>query len=148
VGLYFLVVHDTHHSIFHRPTVEKQITDGEFPDILLYSVMALGARFSDNPIFANIDRRGRGDQYTQRARELLDLADISVTTLQASILLATVCFCDSQTGTEALYYSIAIRLALILDLPNRECDSQVDRQVNLRSMHPFHVSSVMFLLPC
>lgn len=135
VRLYFLVVHDTHHSIFHRPTVEQQITDGEFPEVLLYSVMALGAPFSDNQLFANIDRRRRGDQYTARARGLLDLTDISVTTIQASILLATVCFCDSQTETEALYYSIAIRLALILDLPNRKCDDQLERQVNLRSMH-------------
>jgi hypothetical protein len=144
VALYFLVVHDTHHSIFHQPTVEQQISDGEFPDVLLYSVMALGAPFSDNLLFANIDRRRRGDQYTERARKLLDLTDISVTTIQASILLATVCFCDSQTEAEALYYSIAIRLALILDLPNRKCDDQLKRQVNLRSMYPFIIPSCLY----
>ncbi|KAL2812295.1 hypothetical protein BJX63DRAFT_421862 [Aspergillus granulosus] len=94
--------------------------------------MALGARFSDNPTFDAINRRRRGDQYAERSRKLLDLTDISVTTIQAAILLGTVCFSDSQTKSESLYYSIALRLALILDLPNRQCDDQVERQVNLR----------------
>jgi hypothetical protein len=134
VSLYFLVVHDTHHSIFHRPTVEKHVHDEEFPHVLLFSMMALGARFSDNQIFDGIDRRRRGDQYAERARKLLDLTDISVATIQACILLGTVSFSDSQTKSESLYYSLAVRLALILDLPNRKCDDQVERQVNLRSM--------------
>ncbi|KAL4804608.1 hypothetical protein BDV18DRAFT_161702 [Aspergillus unguis] len=94
--------------------------------------MALGARFSDNPVFDGIDRRRRGDRFAHRARSLLDLTDISVTTIQACILLGTVSFSESQTQSEALYYSVAIRLALILDLPNRPCDDTVDEQVNLR----------------
>ncbi|KAL3458768.1 hypothetical protein BJX64DRAFT_279670 [Aspergillus heterothallicus] len=94
--------------------------------------MALGARFSDNHIFNCIDRRRRGDKYAEKARKLLDLTDISVTTIQACILLGTVCFSDSQTKSESLYYSIAVRLALILDLPSRHCADQVERQTNLR----------------
>ncbi|KAL4914637.1 hypothetical protein BDW62DRAFT_213287 [Aspergillus aurantiobrunneus] len=94
--------------------------------------MALGARFSDHPLFAGVDRRRRGDKYAERARKLLDLTHISVTTIQACILLATLCFSDSQTQSEALYYAVAVRLALILDLPRRPCDDEVERQVNLR----------------
>ncbi|CEL03791.1 hypothetical protein ASPCAL04934 [Aspergillus calidoustus] len=94
--------------------------------------MALGARFSDNRIFVGIDRRRRGDQYAERARKLLDLTDISVSTIQACILLGTVCFSDSQTKSESLYYSVAVRLALILDLPSKQCADQVERQINLR----------------
>ncbi|KAL2832331.1 hypothetical protein BJY01DRAFT_260239 [Aspergillus pseudoustus] len=94
--------------------------------------MALGARFSDNHIFTGVDRRRRGDRYAERARKLLDLTDISVRTIQACILLGTVCFSDSQTKSESLHYSIAVRLALILDLPNRQWEDQVERQVNLR----------------
>ncbi|KAJ0423257.1 hypothetical protein BJY00DRAFT_310387 [Aspergillus carlsbadensis] len=94
--------------------------------------MALGARFSDNRIFEGTDRRRRGDQYAERARKLLDLTDISVTTIQACILLGTVCFSDSQTKSESLYYSVAVRLALILDLLNKQYEDQIERQVNLR----------------
>ncbi|KAL2795232.1 hypothetical protein BJX66DRAFT_337233 [Aspergillus keveii] len=94
--------------------------------------MALGARFSGNCIFDGVDRRRRGDQYAERARKWLDLTDISVATIQACILLGTVSFSDSQTKSESLYYSVAVRLALILDLPNRQCEDQVERQVNLR----------------
>ncbi|KAL4863286.1 hypothetical protein BDV12DRAFT_189794 [Aspergillus spectabilis] len=94
--------------------------------------MALGARFSNNEIFAGIDRRQRGDKYAGRARKMLDLTDISVSTIQACILLGTVSFSDFQMRSESLYYSVAVRLALILDLPRRKCDDLVERQVNLR----------------
>ncbi|KAL3476624.1 hypothetical protein BJX99DRAFT_270293 [Aspergillus californicus] len=94
--------------------------------------MALGARFSDNAVFQGVDRRKRGDEYAEKARKLLDLTDISVVTIQACILLGTVCFSDSQTKSESLYYSVAVRLALILDLPRRQCDGQLEKQVHLR----------------
>ncbi|KAF7592257.1 hypothetical protein BBP40_000459 [Aspergillus hancockii] len=95
-------------------------------------MMALGARFSQNKIFARVERRRRGDNYAAYARCLLDLNDISVQTVQACILLGTVCFSESNTKSEALYYSIATRLACILDLPKRTCKHEIERQVNLR----------------
>lgn len=133
VALYFNEIHDTHHSIFHRPTVEQNVVNEKLPNVLLYSMMALGARFSSNNIFRAVDPRQRGEQYAARARNLLDLTDISVTTIQACILLGTVSFSKSEMQSESLYYSVAVRLALILDLPRSRCDGEIERQVNLRS---------------
>jgi hypothetical protein len=83
-------------------------------------------------VFRDIDRRRRGRGYAKRAQTLLDLTDISLKTIQACVLLGTVCFSESQTKTEALYYSMAIRLALMLDLPRRRFSDEIERQVNLR----------------
>ncbi|KAJ9497072.1 hypothetical protein H2202_007544 [Exophiala xenobiotica] len=60
------------------------------------------------------------------------MSDISVTTVQAAVLLGTICFADSNTEAEALYYAVANRLAQILDLAHRPTTNETERQVNLR----------------
>lgn len=69
---------------------------------------------------------------------LFDMTDISVTTIQASILLGTICFAESKTEAEALYYAVANRLAQVLNLAHRHAETETERQVNLRSQshHP------------
>ncbi|KAL4888882.1 hypothetical protein BDV59DRAFT_210654 [Aspergillus ambiguus] len=104
--------------------------------------MALGARFSGSKTFSDVDRRRRGDQFAARARTLLDLTDISVQTIQSCILLGTISYSHSQTQSEALYYSVAIRLALILDLPQRVCEKEIERQVNLRIWASLHMIDI------
>lgn len=44
VLLYFKYVHDKHHSLFHQPSVEAELENGLVPEVLLYAMMALGAR--------------------------------------------------------------------------------------------------------
>lgn len=63
----------------------------------------------------------------------MDLTDISITTIQACVLLGTISYSESQMETEALYYTIANRLSFILDLSHRPVANCVERQVNLRS---------------
>lgn len=44
VLLYFQHVHDKHHSLFHQPSVEVELENGQVPEVLLYAMMSLGAR--------------------------------------------------------------------------------------------------------
>lgn len=90
--------------------------------------------FPDNKLFDRIDRRQRGKDYATYARALLDLTDVSIHTFQACIHLGAVCFSDSNTKSEAQYFSVAVLLAFILDLPNRSCESELERQANLRGI--------------
>lgn len=60
------------------------------------------------------------------------MSDISLETIQACVLLGTIAFAEANMQSEALYYSVATRLALILDLPHRTAKDVVERQVNLR----------------
>ena len=63
---------------------------------------------------------------------MLDMTSISIETIQACILLGTIAFAGSKMEAEALYYSVATRLALLLDLPNRPTTTEIERQINLR----------------
>jgi len=48
VELYFDLIHDQFHSLFHRPSFIEQVKKGTAPRILLFAMMALSARF-DSP---------------------------------------------------------------------------------------------------
>ena len=45
VELYFDLIHDQFHSLFHRPSFIGQIRNGTAPRVLLFAMMALSARF-------------------------------------------------------------------------------------------------------
>jgi hypothetical protein len=151
VLLYFQHVHDKHHSLFHQPSVELELENERVPDILLYAMMALGARyvtgilfldlvlrsirFSTSTSLAHTEPRYRGFEFVGKAKSLLDMTEISVTTIQACVLLGTISFSESKSEAEALYYAVANRLAFILDLLHRPVADEIDRQVNLRSKY-------------
>jgi hypothetical protein len=50
VQLYFEYVHDKFHSLFHRPSFMEDVRNGQAPDILLYGMLALSARYVLPPI--------------------------------------------------------------------------------------------------
>jgi hypothetical protein len=151
VLLYFQHVHDKHHSLFHQPSVELELENEQVPDILLYAMMALGARyvtgiffldlilrsirFSTSTSLAHTEPRYRGSEFVEKAKSLLDMTEISVTTIQACVLLGTISFSESKSEAEALYYAVANRLAFILDLLHRPVAEEIERQVNLRSKY-------------
>jgi len=134
VSYYFSVIHDKHHSLFHQPSFEEKLRLGQVPDVIRYSMIALGARFLDVPPSCTQERRRRGDAYAEQAYKLLDLRVVSLPTVQACVLLGTLCFVEGQPAAEAIHYAAANRLALILDLPHRQWDTELDRQVALRGI--------------
>lgn len=130
--LYFQYCHDTFHSLFHPPSVIKEVEDGTIAKLLLMGIISLGARFSNDPFFAATDPRVRGRPYAQEAEQLLNLREISVTTIQAAVMIGLFCVTEGDPEAEAIYYTVACRNALILDLPNVPTLSRVDQEVNRR----------------
>jgi hypothetical protein len=51
--LYFDLIHDKFHSLFHQPSMIQDVLDSRAPVVLLYGMMALSARFG-------IDSYGNG----------------------------------------------------------------------------------------
>ncbi|KAI5309956.1 hypothetical protein KEM55_002053, partial [Ascosphaera atra] len=94
--------------------------------------MALGARFSNNAIFRNEDRRSRGAVFAEKACRFLDLTDLSPVTIQAALLIGSYYYAECKPEAEALYITIANRLASIIDLPRRPAGSEMEKQENLR----------------
>jgi hypothetical protein len=46
---------------------------------------------------------------------MLDLGDTSLTTIQACVLLGSISIIEGKSAAEAVYYSVASRIALLLD---------------------------------
>lgn len=95
-------------------------------------ISCLFRRFSKNPIFSNVDARERGKYYEEQCKRLLDWNDISLTTIQACVLLGAIAITDGKAASENIHYAVACRMAQLLDLPRREARSMVEREVNLR----------------
>ena len=85
------------------------------------------------PSFTGIDPRIRGRPFAQEAEHLLNLRDVSLITIQASVLLGAFVVTEGEPAAEAIYYVIACRCAMLLDLPNRQTSSRVEQEVNRRA---------------
>jgi hypothetical protein len=76
--------------------------------------------------------RGRG--YAQASAKLLDLRDISLRTVQACVLLGAFSIVEGEAAPEAVYYSVACRITMLLDLANARAASRLEQEINRRGM--------------
>jgi hypothetical protein len=44
INNYFSVVHDKHHSLFHRPSFERDLQSDQVPEVIACAVLSLGSR--------------------------------------------------------------------------------------------------------
>ncbi|KAF6826057.1 C6 transcription factor [Colletotrichum plurivorum] len=132
VRLYFDYIHDQFHSLFHRPTFVEDALADRVPEGILYGICALSARFSTDPVFADIDPRDRVHGYLQAAEKCLNIRDVSLTTIQLCVLIGAAWTADGNGEAENIYYGVACRMAQLLDLPSRPATSLLEREVNIR----------------
>lgn len=102
------------------------------PNLILFAIFALSCRFSDSDAFAEVPARDRGEKYRKASEELLDIRDLSSTTVQACLLLGAYAAANGETDIENMYYSIAGRICLMIDLPNCPVSSLLEREMNIR----------------
>ncbi|CAG8961079.1 hypothetical protein HYFRA_00002621 [Hymenoscyphus fraxineus] len=132
VQLYFDYIHNQFHTIFHPPTFKSNVAEDRVPHVLLYSMFALSARFSTDPSLSHIEPRVRGAPYFDQAVKLLNIRDISLVTVQASILLGAACIADGDDASETVYYGVGCRIAQLLDLPNIPVSCILEHEINIR----------------
>lgn len=89
-------------------------------------------RFSTNHYFQGIDPRNRGQAYIREAERLLDLHELSETTLRASLLLGTYYGTEGDARRENLYYTVASRLGLLLNVPKLPSPDTLGRELHVR----------------
>lgn len=97
---------------------------------LLCSILALSVRFSSHGSV-----RSLGDKLALQARQLLkaELEEITISKIQAWILLGNVAGSTADSSSEALYFGLAIRCAQIIGLPAVEPgDTAVNRETKSR----------------
>ena len=95
-------------------------------------MLRIGSRFSENPVFDGTQRTKRGEVYAKEANALLDLRHVSLSTVQACVLLGATSISDGEAMAETIFYSAACRIANCLDLPNTKSSCPVTREVCLR----------------
>jgi hypothetical protein len=100
--------------------------------ILFFGVIGLSARFSQHGSLTKIPPRERGRPYTQEAERLLNLRSQSLVTIQACMLLGAAAVVEGESTTESVYFSIACRMAMLLDLPNAPVETRIQQEVNNR----------------
>lgn len=93
-------------------------------------------RFSKNPCFTAIDPRERGKGYAKECQRLFDWTDVSLTTIQACVLLGAIAITEGNPASENIHYAIACRIAQLLDLPSCATASPLEQEVNNRSSSP------------
>ncbi|KAI0146430.1 fungal-specific transcription factor domain-containing protein [Pestalotiopsis sp. NC0098] len=130
--LYFDYIHDQFHSLFHRPSFMDDVAHDRVAPVLLLAIFALSARFSSNPLLASIEPRDRGEAFRLASESLLKIRDISTQTCQVCILLGGYAAGHGDTDVENLYYTLAGRMALTLDFPNKPASSSLEREINIR----------------
>lgn len=132
VELYFDYVHDVFHCLFHKPTFLEDVADGRVPHSILFAILGLGARFSTNPVFSDIEPRNRGRRYMEEAERRLSLRNVSFETIQLSVLIAAGATGDGNTESENLFFTVGCRTAQLLGLPHRAAASPLEEEINLR----------------
>ncbi|ATY66663.1 Fungal specific transcription factor [Cordyceps militaris] len=132
IHLYFRYVHVSFHVLFHKPSFLDAYARGSLPRILLLAVMGLAARFARHASLAATPPRERGRRFVKEAERLLDLHDMSLTTIQACLMLGAAAVVEGGRATESVYFSIACRTALLIDLPNIAAPTLVEEEVNRR----------------
>jgi hypothetical protein len=95
--------------------------------------MASLCRFSTNFALADVDPWERGKPFAQEAVRLFDLREISLTTVQAAVILGAIMrVTEGESSVESVYYAVACRVASLLDLANRPAADSIEREVNIR----------------
>jgi len=90
------------------------------------------SRFSTNTFFSDTNPRERGDLYAEESSRLLNLRDLSLTTVQACVLLGAFSITRGEAQAESVYYCVACRIANLLNLANKATSDLIEREVNVR----------------
>lgn len=136
IELYFRYIHVSFHVLFHKPSFLAAFKDGSLPKILLFAVIGLSARFSIHPTLGKLPPRKRGRAFTREAERLLNLHDTSLTSIQACLLLGASAVVEGNGATESIYFSVACRMGMLLDLPNAPVTTRIRQEINHRGEFP------------
>jgi hypothetical protein len=70
--------------------------------------------------------------YYNESAKLLDIRDTSLVTIQACVLLGAISTTEDNAITESVYYTVACRMAHLLDLSKKTASDAIEQEVNMR----------------
>ena len=101
VELYLAKIHDRPHSLFHPPTLRRDVQHQRVGRALLCAICSMGVRF-----VADDGTRRLAPMLTAETKRLLqaDLENICVENIQTCILVANLSAADTNPASEALFF--------------------------------------------
>ncbi|KAK5734462.1 hypothetical protein LTR17_008963 [Elasticomyces elasticus] len=113
VDYYIDYIHDKPHSLFHTPTLRRDVAQGSIDKTLLCAILGLVARFSPEN-----DIRALGPRLASQAQHVLqsNLGAMSLESIQSWILLGNIVSADCDYACESRFFGIATRTAHIIGL--------------------------------
>ncbi len=129
--LYISHVHDKPHTLFHEPTLRREVVDGSISRAVLYGVLGLSARFSNDAAV-----RMQAETFAMESKRELkaDLEHICLENVQACILVGNLCGAEGDNNTEALFFGM-------LSLRRFECFRADIIFIRYRNAHGQNTSS-------
>ncbi|KAK7729291.1 hypothetical protein SLS63_006164 [Diaporthe eres] len=108
VEIYLTKIHGQAHSIFHPPTLRRELRNNSVPRALLYAMSAIGSKFSPDP-----QHRKAGRHLALEAKRLLqaDMENICLENIQACILVSMLSAGDCHISSEALFIRMGMSMA-------------------------------------
>ena len=73
--------------------------------------------------------------YAIKSATLFDPSNVCLSSVQAAVMLGACRIVEGDAPGESVYYGIACRMAQLLDLPHRSCETRLEREINIRSTH-------------
>ncbi|KAH6620296.1 hypothetical protein C7974DRAFT_230404 [Boeremia exigua] len=134
VTLYFDIIHDKQHILFHPPTFLTRYHAGQVPDFLVWGMAALSSRFSDHVCFASVPRKERSRRWLDKALHAFysRTDDICISALQGTVLLGMACFVEAEYEKEDLLSAQAIRMVQVMHLPDKTCTDAILFEIQVR----------------
>ncbi|EXJ78444.1 hypothetical protein A1O1_08844 [Capronia coronata CBS 617.96] len=130
VELYLRYIHDRPHSLFHGPTLRRQVRDDRLGKALLCAVCSYGSRFH-----ADASIQSLASPLTAEAKRILnmDIENACLENVKTAILVANLSASELNSTSEAIYCSLANRMAYILGINKPDPrDSIVVKETKLR----------------
>lgn len=145
--IFFENIYGQAYHLLHKPSYMRKLKADNLPPVLVLSVCAISARFSNHPIFAGKPHFLRGEEWALAAREIVtrryDWPNITI--LTCLLILGLHEFGTCQGGRSWALGGMAIRMAFALQLhKDLEYDptgtnpatqlSFIDREIRRRTM--------------
>lgn len=102
VGIYLQLAHEkVHHTLFHEPTLWRDVRSGQISRALLLGILGFSARFSEQEATRQLTAR-----FVKESKRLVlsDLENVCLENIQTCIIIGNICGADGKGSSEVVLF--------------------------------------------
>ncbi|KAF5639660.1 alpha-glucosidase (maltase) [Fusarium sp. NRRL 52700] len=134
VDIYFDLIHDKDHTLFHRPSFIRAQREGRAEMMHVFAMMALAARFASDQWRGDSELCERRKDWSSHSKRLFNdrTEPVSLSAIQACMLLCCISASEGETEMESLYGAQAIRMVQLRRLQTSLSTHKLQREMEIR----------------